>query len=84
MGDHKLNDEVLDAVSGGVQNISMSDTNIAGDQVVVDNSININGGITKNQAEGDIVTGIKNTNDVTTTVTKDLDVNVDATGVDVL
>lgn len=59
MGDHKLDDEALDTVSGGIQNINMSGSNIGGDQVLIDNSINAGGGVTQNTTEGDII-GQKN------------------------
>jgi len=54
MGDHKLDDEALDTVSGGINNVNMNGTNIGGDQTLIDNSINAGGNAQQNTANGDL------------------------------
>ena len=60
MADNKINEEVLEGVAGGTQNVNMSNSNVGGSQGVTDNSVNNTTTTTSTQtttttAGGDIV-----------------------------
>jgi len=75
MADNRLNDQELDNVAGGMQNINNAGSTAGGDQKFDDNSNNAGGNVLDNTAGGDIVFGSKTDTKVDTKVETDVDVD---------